>query len=156
MNTQDKLAEALNRAWNAGFSAASMPSVCKGTRESDVEMILHSHAAEATQPQAQAGEWVMVPREPTPEMWRAGGMWNTECDDESDHPSLTNIWRDMLAASPRQQAADSHQGLLMGTTPDGRPYGLHGTAESVRAVSDMLAISGVSQDVDGARPGIGG
>ena len=37
------------------------------------------------------------------------------------------------------QPAQGGNSLLIGTTPDGRPYGLHGTKESVEIVSDMIA-----------------
>jgi len=36
------------------------------------------------------------------------------------------------------QLAQAGNSLLIGTTPDGRPYGLHGTKESVEAVSDLI------------------
>jgi len=36
------------------------------------------------------------------------------------------------------QAAQAGNSLLIGTTPGGRPYGLHGTKESVEAVSDLI------------------
>lgn len=41
------------------------------------------------------------------------------------------------------QAAQARNSLLIGTTPDGRPYGLHGTKESVEAVSDLIEAQAV-------------
>ncbi len=67
---------------------------------------LQAHDAEATQPQAQNSEWVMVPREPTQAMLDANG----DCDFPEGKAWLEKdartTWAAMLAAAPQPQAAE--------------------------------------------------
>lgn len=56
------------------------------------------------------------------------------------------------AEAAQPQAAESHKGLLIGTTPSGVPYSLHGTKESVTAVSDMLEQAEVSRQLGADQP----
>lgn len=46
------------------------------------------------------------------------------------------------------QAAQAGNSLLIGTTPAGRPYGLHGTRESVEAVSDLIEAQATQPSAD--------
>ncbi|MFN8993811.1 MAG: hypothetical protein ACK5X3_09175, partial [Pseudomonadota bacterium] len=61
----------------------------------------------APQPQAEpVGEWVMVPREPTHAMLKAGVEWGGEAMDY--HEAMGRIgaaWGPMLAAAPQPQAS---------------------------------------------------
>lgn len=52
---------------------------------------------------AEGADWVLVPREPTPEMLKAGENTNRQIDTRWDDLDADEFWRAMLAASPNQQ-----------------------------------------------------
>ena len=52
-----------------------------------------------------SGEWVLVPREATPEMWEAGMNCHSPDDTQGDY--LEKAWGAMLAAAPKPESAEA-------------------------------------------------
>lgn len=129
MNTQDKLAEALREVltdinlvkcdWCKCHTWWSVEDAYKTLAEHE------AHAAEAVQAQAQSGEWVMVPKEPTEWMLQAAeDAVNAAAHCESTTDDLSAIaYKAALAAAPQPQPAE----------PVGEVFG-------PKAVSTMVAL----------------
>lgn len=82
---REELSELLNREWQKILRPVLLKRI--GLYLDEVK----AHAAKAAQAQAQSGEWVMVPREPTPEMLDAASIGPKN-------------YASMLACAPQQAA----------------------------------------------------
>lgn len=112
-------------------------------------------AAEAAQAQAQSGEWVMVPKEPTQTMLDANGDCEGFPEGKAWLEEYARVtWANMLAAAPQPQAAEPvawlevPQGDQADTYYPG--YRFHGRQQLPAGIYDLYAHPQPAQDAKDA------